>query len=229
MTTKLEVGWQFHLPYKTKDGDVASFAIATGPHVSVNTIMGIPFQVAKGMVIDLVDNVVECKSIDCPPFTIDFRRTSNHVPVMDELSAQTRVHLTDTYRRVIRDIENLEQFYEAKVLAIRSGDKPETTSVHFGSEPTQPKEKKPWHLKYLYGQTASDSSSRSDRDWIPGMNSRLDTLMANIPNSTAKDDMKSKWVPPNLVPGNNDYPSSVLMKAVTCKSHARWPCTYLFG
>jgi hypothetical protein len=55
---------------------------------------------------------------------------------MDELSAHTGVHLTDTYRRVIRDIENLEQFYEAKVLAISSGDKPETTSVHFGSKPT---------------------------------------------------------------------------------------------
>jgi hypothetical protein len=71
-TTELEVGWQFHLPYKTKDSDVASFAIATGPHVSVNTILGLPFQVATGMVIDLVDNVVECKSLDCLPFTINF-------------------------------------------------------------------------------------------------------------------------------------------------------------
>ena len=51
---------------------MASFAIATGPHVSVNTILGLPFQVATGMVIDLVENVVECKSLDCPPFTIEF-------------------------------------------------------------------------------------------------------------------------------------------------------------
>ncbi len=163
MTTKLEVSWQFHLPYKMKDSDVASFSIATGPHVSVNTILGLPFQLATGMVIDLVNNVVECKSLNCPPFTIDYQRTSNHVPVIDEPSAQTKVHLTDTYRRVIRDIKNLEQFYEAKVLVISSGDKPETTSVHFGSKPTQPKEKKPWHPKYVYGQTASDSSSRLDR------------------------------------------------------------------
>ena len=83
------------------------------------------------MVIDLVDNVVECKSLECPPVTIDFRRTPNHVPVMDEPSA-SRVHLADTYRHVIRDIENLEQFYEAKVLAIGSGNVPATTSVHFG-------------------------------------------------------------------------------------------------
>ena len=72
MTIELEVGWQFHLPYKMKEGDVASFAIATGPHVSVNTILGLPFQVATGMVIDLVDNVVECKSLYFPPFTINF-------------------------------------------------------------------------------------------------------------------------------------------------------------
>ncbi len=72
VTTMLEVGWQFRLPYKTKEGDVASFALATGPHVSVNTILGLPFQVATGMVIDLVDYVVECKSLYCPPFTINF-------------------------------------------------------------------------------------------------------------------------------------------------------------
>jgi hypothetical protein len=72
VTTNLEVGWKFPLPYKTKSSEVASFAIATGPHVSVNTILGLPFQVATGMVIDLVDNIVECKSLDCPPFTINF-------------------------------------------------------------------------------------------------------------------------------------------------------------
>ena len=59
VTTDLEVGWQFHLPYRTKEGDVVSFAIATGPHFSVNTILGLPFQVAIGTIIDLVDNVVE--------------------------------------------------------------------------------------------------------------------------------------------------------------------------
>ena len=72
MTTKLEVGWQFHLPYRTTGNDVASFTIATGPHVAINTILGLPFQVATGMAINLVDNVVECKHLDCAPFTIDF-------------------------------------------------------------------------------------------------------------------------------------------------------------
>ena len=43
VTTKLEVGWKFHLPYRTTGGDVASFTIATGLHVAVNTILGLPF------------------------------------------------------------------------------------------------------------------------------------------------------------------------------------------
>jgi hypothetical protein len=72
VTTKLEVGWRFHLPHKTREGDMASFAIPTGSNVSVNTILGLPFQVATGMVIDLVENVVECKSLDCSPFTNNF-------------------------------------------------------------------------------------------------------------------------------------------------------------
>ena len=59
MTTELEVGWLFHLPYRTKEGNVATFVIATGLHVSVNTIIGLPFQVATGMVIDLGDKVLE--------------------------------------------------------------------------------------------------------------------------------------------------------------------------
>ncbi len=141
MTTKLEVGWKFHLPYKTKEGDAASFAIATGPHVPVNTILGLPFQVATGMVIDLVDNVVDCKSLDCPPFTIDFRRTSNHVPVMDELSKEAKVHLSFNYKHVIREIKNLERFYEAKVLAACSIFDPKIYKARLGTNkvPVGPK------------------------------------------------------------------------------------------
>jgi hypothetical protein len=120
VTTELEVGWQFHLPYKTKTGEDSSFAIATGPHVSVNTILGLPFQKATGTIIDLVDDVVQLKHLDCPPFNINYRCTSNHVPVMDKPSAKTKVHFAETYKRVIKDIENLEQFYDAKVVAISS-------------------------------------------------------------------------------------------------------------
>jgi hypothetical protein len=133
VTTKLEVGWLLHLPYRTKEGNMATFSIATGPHVSVNTILGIPFQVATGMVIDLIDKVVECKSLDCPPFTIDFRRTSSHVPVMDKQSAQGKIHVANTYSHVIKEIKNLERFYEAKVLAAGSTFDPAVFKVRFGT------------------------------------------------------------------------------------------------
>jgi hypothetical protein len=55
-----------------KTGETTSLVIATGPNVSVNTILGLPFQKATGAIIDLVDNVVQCKHLDCPPFNIDF-------------------------------------------------------------------------------------------------------------------------------------------------------------
>ena len=56
VTTKFEVGFQFHLPYKTTQGEDASLLIATGPNVSVNTILGLPFMQGMGMILDLVDN-----------------------------------------------------------------------------------------------------------------------------------------------------------------------------
>ena len=72
VTTELEVGFQFHLPYKTTAGEDTSFLIATGPQVSVNTILGLPFMQGTGMILDLVDNLAECKYLDCPAFPIDY-------------------------------------------------------------------------------------------------------------------------------------------------------------
>jgi hypothetical protein len=79
LTTELEVGFLFHLPYRTTDGDSASLMDATGPNVSVNTIISLPFMKATGMILDLVNKVVECKYLDCSPFPVDFLCTPNHV------------------------------------------------------------------------------------------------------------------------------------------------------
>ncbi len=72
VTTKLEVGFQFHLPYKTKGGDESSLMIGTGPNVSINTILGLPFMLGTGMILNLVNNLAKCKHLDCPPFPIDY-------------------------------------------------------------------------------------------------------------------------------------------------------------
>ncbi len=53
MTTKLMVGFQFHLPYLTKEGDPTSILIATGIHMTVNMIVGLPFIQATHAIIDL--------------------------------------------------------------------------------------------------------------------------------------------------------------------------------
>jgi hypothetical protein len=72
VNTELKVGFLFHLPYKTTDGNSASLMIATGPNISVNTNIGLPFMKASGMILDLVEEVMECKYLDCPPFPVDF-------------------------------------------------------------------------------------------------------------------------------------------------------------
>jgi hypothetical protein len=68
VTTKLMVGFQFHLPYLTKDGNPTSIIIATGPHVTVDTIVGLPFIQATRAIIDLADNVVDLHALNAPPF-----------------------------------------------------------------------------------------------------------------------------------------------------------------
>ena len=114
VTTELDVGFLFRLPYKTSDGNHLSFMVATGPNVSVDTIIGLPFIKGIGMIIDTVDDMAECKCLKCPPFPIDHRRTSNQVPVMDEPSVPVH-HAHGYFQQMIRKIENLEQYYETKV------------------------------------------------------------------------------------------------------------------
>ena len=133
VTTELEVGFQFHLPYRTTDGDSSSLLVATGPHVSVNTIVGLPFIKATGMILDFVDDVAECKHLDCPPFDIDYRRTSNHVPVSPPSPEVPIHHLGPHEKSVLDELTNLERWIDAKVMA--SYTTAPSPSVHFGSKP----------------------------------------------------------------------------------------------
>ena len=84
VTTDLSVAFQFHLPYLTKDGSPTSFVVATGPQVSVNTVLGLPLITATGMIINYINNGVEAKHLDCPPFKIGFRRATKHIPAIDD-------------------------------------------------------------------------------------------------------------------------------------------------
>jgi hypothetical protein len=72
VTSKLEVGFLFCLPYRTSDGNNLSFMVVTGPHVLVNMIVGLPFIKGVGMIINTVNDVAKCKYLDCLPFPIDY-------------------------------------------------------------------------------------------------------------------------------------------------------------
>jgi hypothetical protein len=97
VTTDLSVAFQFHLPYLTKDGSPTSFVVATGPQVSVNTVLGLPLITATGMIIDYIDNVVEAKHLDCPPFKIEFRRATKHIPAFEDDATTHYVEFEDVH------------------------------------------------------------------------------------------------------------------------------------
>ena len=139
ITTELTVGFQFHLPYLTREGDPTSILIATGPHVTVNTIVGLPFIQATRAIIDLADNVVELRALDAPPFPLEYRRATVHVPIVDG-GDEHPVHLAGAYDNLIAEINALEQHFasanlaQAESCASSSGAR----SVTFGASPAIP-------------------------------------------------------------------------------------------
>jgi hypothetical protein len=84
ITTDLSVAFQFHLPYLTFDGSTTFIIIATGPQVSVNAVIGLPFIKVTSMIIDTVDNVVEAKHLVCKPFPNEFCRATKYVPAISD-------------------------------------------------------------------------------------------------------------------------------------------------
>jgi hypothetical protein len=125
---ELKVGFQFHLPYCTSGSDYLSLLVATGPNVSVNTIIGLLFIKATGMILDFVDDVAECKHLDCPPFPMDFWRMSNHGPVTEAPVHHLSPHETS----VLKELLILEHWYNAKVMAKSSSV--QNSAVYFGSK-----------------------------------------------------------------------------------------------
>ncbi len=157
VTTELEVRFQFHLPYHTSGGDSSSLLVATGPDVLVNTIIGLPFIKATGMILDFINNVAECKHLDCPPFPLDFRRTSNHVPVAEAPAFHLGPHKTS----VLNELRNLEHWYNAKVMAKSSSM--QNLAVYFGSK----SQKRAYILDSDSIITVKSPNSILDNCWVP--------------------------------------------------------------
>jgi hypothetical protein len=138
VTTELTVGFQFHIPYLTKEGDPTSILIATGPHVTINMIVRLPFIQATRAIINLSDNVAELRALDAPPFPLEFRHATVHVPVMEGGDEQP-VHFTNAAADVILEINALERYFAgacvANVTATIKDDGCSARSVCFRSSP----------------------------------------------------------------------------------------------
>jgi hypothetical protein len=114
---------------------------------------------------------------------------------------------------MIKDIENLDQFYDTKVLAIPSTTKSKKPTVSFKSTPTifNPKVFKakystgkiPWgpngamiHPRGPDGRRLDDKESESsDGSWYPGRDARPDTPKPETPQQ-AKAWSQEMWVKP---------------------------------
>jgi hypothetical protein len=125
VTTELNVAFLFHLPYETTDGNKCSLLVATGPQVTVNAILGLPSIQSTQMIIDTADQVAELRALDSPPFPIDFRRATCHVPQLDETSMPVNAQFVD----IITEVENLENYIAQAATTIA----PQVRHVRFGA------------------------------------------------------------------------------------------------
>ena len=77
--------------------------------------MGLPFIQATRAIIDLSDDVADLRAIDHPPFPIEYRRATVHVPTIEE-GADRPVHLTEAKSEIIQTLEHLEAYFSAAEL-----------------------------------------------------------------------------------------------------------------
>ena len=168
------MGFQFHLPYKATTGEETSFLIAMSPHISVNTILGLPFMQRTGMILDLIDNLAECKYLNCPVFPIDYWRMPNHVPVTDKMSATAQLA---ELVQIIAEITNLERYYEAKVQAGSSDGNNGKLAVHFGM-------KSPANAILIDSDSVNSAicpSKGMAHCWVPPASVHADDVSVRIP------------------------------------------------
>jgi hypothetical protein len=92
------------------DGQATSILIATGPQVTVNTIVGLPFIQATRMIIDLYYHDADMIALNTCPFSLEYGRTTVHVPIVDKDNA-AHVHLSNANCDLIQEIEALEQHF----------------------------------------------------------------------------------------------------------------------
>ena len=132
VTTALQVAFLFHLPYLSREGEPTSLMIATGTHVTVNLILGLPFITSTGMIIDTTDQVAELRALDSPTFPIEYRRATVHVPLIDESAVPVNY---SNYRDIIAEVDQLEEYMMAQS-ATKASEASRPRQVTFGAATT---------------------------------------------------------------------------------------------
>jgi hypothetical protein len=105
VTTNLLVGFQFHLPYLMREGYPTSLAIAAGPNITVNMILGLPFITQTKMVIDTSDQVAELHAFDTASFPINFHWAMCAIPVIDDAAVAANAALQANIMKETKIIE----------------------------------------------------------------------------------------------------------------------------
>jgi hypothetical protein len=86
--------------------------MATRPHVSVNMVLGLPLITATDMILNFVDNVVQAKYLDCPPFKIEFCRATKTVPAPQDDEAPTTCYIE------FEDVQRILQKTDAHIAGV---------------------------------------------------------------------------------------------------------------
>ena len=109
-TTELNIGFELFLPYLNRDGATTAIGFATGTHVTVNAIIGLPFIRATGMLIDTVDNKIQMKYLDCGLFDIEYKLTSAVPSPVTKVEHAPASACSGRYRDIIELVTRLENF-----------------------------------------------------------------------------------------------------------------------
>ncbi len=109
--TKLTVRFHFHMLYLTRDGTATTLSIVTGPNVTFNTILDLPFIQQTKMIIDAFDQVADIHALNALLFDIDFWRAMT-VPKIEG-----RPNVSNTlvqYADIIRKVDSIVALYANK-------------------------------------------------------------------------------------------------------------------
>jgi hypothetical protein len=102
-TASLPAIIEYWLPFPTMEGHRTTLKIALGKMVSVNTIIGMPMIGPAKLSLDLIDNVVDSGILDCEPFPVTFRPTSQSKPDFSKVNSDdTKLLATNTTTDHIR-------------------------------------------------------------------------------------------------------------------------------